>query len=89
MAPPLDGAVNVIVACEFVALKLMAEGVPGTVAGVVVEEGALHVPPPSEFMPRTLKLYEVPLVSPEIFAAVVTLTPSAKVVQLVPLSVEY
>ena len=48
-----------------------------------------YVPVPMLFLPATLKMYAVPFVKPVTVTDVAVETVSVKVVQLLPLSLEY
>jgi hypothetical protein len=63
--PPLDaGADHDTVACPFPGVAVTFEGAPGTVAGVTAFDAADWVPVPIALVAATLKVYDVPFVSP-------------------------
>ncbi len=65
-APPLDtGAENVIVACPLPAVAVPIDGASGTVDGVTELLALESVLVPLALVARTLKVYAVPLVRPE------------------------
>jgi hypothetical protein len=66
LPPLLDGAVQLTVAEPEPAVALTAVGVPGTVAllGVTAFDFADSGPVPASFWAVTVKVYEVPPVSP-------------------------
>jgi hypothetical protein len=64
--PPFDaGAVNATDACAFPGVAVPIVGTPGTVAGVTEFDAAEAVLVPAVFVAFTVKVYAVPLVSPE------------------------
>jgi len=64
-APPvLDGAVKLTVALLFPAVAVPVVGAPGIVAGVTLLEAAEALPVPTLLVAVTVKVYDVPFVSP-------------------------
>ena len=63
--PPVEeGAVKLIEALPFPAAALTLVGAPGTVAGVIADEGVDDAPFPFELVAVTVKVYEVPFARP-------------------------
>jgi len=58
-------------------------------SGVTEFDAAEYVPVPMLFLPATLKIYAVPFVKPVTVTEVAVETVSVKVVQLLPLLLEY
>ncbi len=65
------GAVQPIVTCESPAVTFIDDGTPGKAAGVIALELIDNVLVPATFVAETLKVYEVPFVSPVNVAVVV------------------
>jgi len=64
-APPLlAGAMKATVACPSPAVAVPMDGVPGTVTAITELEGAESGPVPTLFTAATVKVYDVPPVSP-------------------------
>jgi hypothetical protein len=64
-APPvLDGAVKLTVALLFPEVAVPIAGAPGTEAGVTLLEAAEALPIPTLLVAVTVKVYDVPFVSP-------------------------
>ena len=53
-----------LLACAFPAVALPMVGAPGTVAGVMLFDGAEAGPVPTELLALTVNVYAVPLLSP-------------------------
>jgi hypothetical protein len=62
--PLLDGAVHETVAWLLPAVAVTDVGAPGTVTGVTALDGDDAGPVPTAFVAVTVKVYEVPFVSP-------------------------
>ena len=71
------------------AVGVGAPGATGTPAAVTAVEAEEYELVPAALTAAILNTYEVPLVRPVTVADVVALVPSANVVQLDPLSLEY
>jgi len=64
-APPvLEGAEKLTVALLFPEVAVPMAGAPGTVAGVTLLEAAEALPIPTLLVAVTVKVYDVPFVSP-------------------------
>jgi hypothetical protein len=62
--PLLDGAVHETVTCALPATPVTPVGAPGMVAGVTALDGDDAGPVPTALVAVTVKVYEVPFVSP-------------------------
>ena len=62
--PLLAGVVKLTVALLFPAVAVPIVGAPGTVAGVTLLEAAEALPVPTLLVAVTVKVYDVPFVSP-------------------------
>jgi hypothetical protein len=70
--PPFEaGAVQVTVACAFPAVALTVVDAPGGPTGVTAFDAAEAEPVPAAVVADTVKVYEVPLVSPVTVAVVI------------------
>jgi hypothetical protein len=84
-----EGAVHERLTEALPAVAVGAPGATGTPAGVTAVEAEEYELVPAAFIAAILNTYEVPLVRPVTVADVVALVPSANVVQLDPLLLEY
>ena len=88
--PLLAGAMKETEACALPPVAVTPVGGPGTVAGVTEFDGADAGPVPTEFAAVTVKVYEVPLVSPvttcvvEVLPALVSTPPAGFEVTVYP-----
>jgi len=62
--PPLNGILNIIVACQFPGNALTVVGASGRVTGVKYPLGAEAILVPTTLVAVTVKVYCVPLVRP-------------------------